>query len=84
MSEMSELERHFIGICPRCGREVWDSPRAAAIAAGGVDVTDEVTLYTDDLEPRVQYSVLWNWEGWRGGLGGGVRTSCTGGGWENF
>ena len=63
-------------ICKKCGRPVFPTPEHIVDALGA-----------HDYEPGMvdnQFTIIWNEEGWRGGINGGIRRSCDGKGWENF
>ena len=72
-------------VCDVCGRYIFSSPNDAAIFCGGLSAIDRQVSYGDDGEVISEtFSILWDEEGWRGGVGGGIRTACEGEGYENF
>lgn len=83
VDKSNEIMSHFVDVCPKCDRIVFDSPDAAAQFVGGLRAVDRTEMCRDGS--GVQYSVLW-YTGGRGGCGGGVRESCSESvdGWENF
>ena len=72
-------------VCGRCGRFIFESPDDVATFCGGIQATDRWVSYGDDGNTISEtFSILWNEDGWRGGAGGGIRTSCMGEGYENY
>jgi hypothetical protein len=75
--------------CRECDRIVYPTADQAAVAAGGIKAVDRQEYWLnsqgEDEEPgMVQYSVLWDADGGRGGIYGGIRSACDGTGWERI
>jgi hypothetical protein len=79
-----EERMEIVGRCKDCGRVVFKTPHEAAVFAGGISAVDREVWDEGTANEYEQFSVLWSEDGWRGGAGGGIRTSCDGRGYENF